>query len=128
MNYTTRQSILLFTMRACLLFTLCVSLNLGSGAQTVDPASRPDRGALPVGSYSLSDIENINMTNGNLNLSIPLAALPPLPGGKLSWMVRAIYNSKKLDITSYENGPDAYHPSNYSVKLMDLSDDIGWII
>ena len=34
-------------------------------AQT--PAARPDRGIKPNGSYSVSDIESINLQNGNLS-------------------------------------------------------------
>src|SRR5215467_10881749 len=61
-------------------------------------ANRPDRGVRPTGSYSVSDIENINMNNGNLNVSIPLASLPPIAGGKLSWTLAAHYNSKAWDM------------------------------
>jgi hypothetical protein len=57
-------------------------------------ASRPDRGVMPNGSYAISDIENINVLNGNVNIRIPLASLPPIAGGKLSWTITAQYNSK----------------------------------
>src|ERR1043166_2638044 len=33
-------------------------------------AARPDRGAAATGSFAISDVENINLSNGNLNLSI----------------------------------------------------------
>src|SRR5882724_2895349 len=58
------------------------------------PAARPDRGIMPAASYSVSDTENISLTNGNLNLSIPLASLPAIAGGKLKFGLSAIYNSK----------------------------------
>src|ERR1041384_5656294 len=64
-------------------------------AQTT--AARPDRGTRPNGSYSISDIENISLQNGNVNLNIPLASLPPIAGGKLSWSLNAQYNSKVWD-------------------------------
>ncbi len=73
---------------------LLIGLSTLAVAQQADPAARPDRGTRPVGSYSVSDIENINLVNGNVNLSIPLASLPPIAGGKLSWTVNARYNSK----------------------------------
>ncbi|HKC65851.1 MAG TPA: hypothetical protein VKB86_19565, partial [Pyrinomonadaceae bacterium] len=60
---------------------LMASSVLVQGQQT---AARPDRGVNPGGAYSVSDVENINLQNGNLNLSIPLASLPPIAGGKLS--------------------------------------------
>ena len=80
-------------------------------AQTGQNAARPDRGVGPLGSYAVSDIENVNLTNGNLNLSIPLASLPPIAGGKLSWTVRAIYNSKMWDLVRQEVDPAFWtHP------------------
>ena len=62
-------------------------------------AARPARGMMPNGSFSVSDIENINLLNGNVNLNIPLASLPPIAGGKLSWTVSAQYNSKIWNVT-----------------------------
>src|SRR6202171_6310519 len=53
----------------------------------------PLRGFLPTGSYSLSDIETINNTNGDVILRIPIASLPSGRGG-LSAGVSLIYNSK----------------------------------
>jgi len=47
-------------------------------------AARPDRGTRPNGSYPISDIENISLQNGNVNLTILLASMPPIAGGKLS--------------------------------------------
>src|SRR6185369_8460521 len=67
---------------------------LSSSTSLSQQAARPERGAMPNRTYSLTDIESINLQNGNLNLSIPLASLPPVAGGKLSWTVTANYNSK----------------------------------
>jgi RHS repeat-associated protein len=91
-------------------------------------AARPDRGINPGGSYSISDIENINLENGNVNLSIPLASLPPIAGGKLKLTVSAIYNSKLWNVTrSEENG--SYFPyRNYVVDTPQQSDAGGWQI
>ncbi|MBZ5554701.1 MAG: hypothetical protein LAO21_18440 [Acidobacteriia bacterium] len=78
--------------------------------------ARPDRGIVPLGTYAISDIENINLSNGNVNLSIPLASLPPIAGGKLSWTVRAVYNSKLWDVTKEEVDnpiPSIPPPANY---------------
>jgi hypothetical protein len=80
------------------LFTSLVSsvivLLVSAGLVAAQEASRPDRGVMPNGSYSISDIENINVLNGNVNIRIPLASLPPIAGGKLSWTITAQYNSK----------------------------------
>lgn len=93
------RSILRVHARFCLIVALAAGLSAAALGQT---AARPDRGTRPTGSYSISDIENINLTNGNVNVSIPLASLPPVGGGKLSWALRAIYNSKLWDVTGTE--------------------------
>jgi len=91
-------------------------------------AARPDRGTRPNGSYSISDIENISLQNGNVNLNIPLAALPPLAGGKLSWSLNAHYSSKIWDVARTEEIGEAFdlseHP--YVVDSVQQSDRGGW--
>jgi RHS repeat-associated protein len=106
---------------ATLLLLLSVAIAVGQ-----DAAARPDRGVMPGGSYSVSDIENISLQNGNLNLEIPLAALPPIAGGKLSWVIKARYNSKLWNITRAQaDAPDnEYHP--YVIDTPQLSDLGGW--
>src|SRR5215217_2882077 len=89
-------------------------------------AARPDRGVQPSGSYSVSDIENINLSTGNVSLSIPLATLPPIAGGKLSLTLNATYNSKLWDVSRYQvkqNEPPIY---NYIVDTPQLSFTGGW--
>jgi len=93
-------------------------------------AARPDRGVMPNGSYSVSDIENISLQNGNVNLAIPLASLPPIAGGKLGWTLKAHYNSKLWDLTRTQaNGEDElneWHP--YVIDTPQLSERGGWRI
>src|SRR5690349_15377689 len=72
-------------------------------AVSAQTAARPDRGLVPGASYSVSDTEAISLTNGNLNLSIPLASLPPIAGGKLNFSLSAIYNSKLWNITRVQH-------------------------
>jgi hypothetical protein len=61
------------------------------------------RGLLPGVGYSISDIENVNLATGTLNLNIPLAKLPPGPGG-FSWGLSLAYNSSIFDfIPGYED-------------------------
>jgi len=97
-------------------------------AQAPDPAARPDRGTRPVGSYAISDIESINLQNGNLSLSIPLATLPAIAGGKLSFTVSAHYNSKNWDMKSYENEADLAHNSFWTGQPIDLGKTGGWTV
>jgi RHS repeat-associated protein len=97
-------------------------------AQGPDTASKPDRGASSAGSYMVSDIESVNLTNGNVNLSIPLASLPPIAGGRLSWSIRAIYNSKHWNMKSYEEQPDAHHSQTWTHQQLELSENARWMI
>jgi hypothetical protein len=107
---------------------LIIALIAGmSGATFGQSAARPDRGIGPVGSHSISDLENISLTNGNVNLSIPLASLPPVAGGKLSWSVRAVYNSKMWDVTGTEFAPIPPF-QGYTVNTVQQSDVGGWRI
>lgn len=71
------------TSSTCTLLSLLILLAANTAlGQT---AARPDRGVMKGASYSVSDIENIGLTNGNVNLSIPLASLPLIAGGKLGF-------------------------------------------
>jgi hypothetical protein len=112
----------------CLLLAI-LTLTAGSVfSQTT--AARPDRGTRPNGSYSVSDIENISLQNGNVNLNIPLAGLPPIAGGKLSWTLNAQYNSKVWDVVRTQQiGQDFQnHPQYYVVDSVQQSDRGDWRI
>src|SRR6201988_5379232 len=89
-------------------------------------ASRPARGVMPNGSYSVSDIENISLQNGNVNINIPLASLPPIAGGKLSWTVSANYNSKLWNVTRYQQNDDPLTWAPYTIDTPGA--DGGWTI
>lgn len=113
--------------RLSLVLALLMSLNQSAIAQSA--AARPERGIAPADSYAVSDIESVNLTNGNLSLSIPLAALPPMSGGKLSWTLRAVYNSKAWDTVRSGIQPDPLDPnSKYTVTNLQLSGVSGWRI
>lgn len=113
--------------------TLLAVIILLSGSMLVGraqqpDAAKPDRGLGGQGSFAISDVENVNLTNGNVNLSIPLASLPPIAGGKLSWSLRAIYNSKLWDMKSSQEQPDNRHSQPWTHYFDDLSDSGGWIV
>lgn len=61
-------------------------------AQYLPYSSVASAGFYPAGAYSVGQIESVNMVNGNVSLSIPLAKLPPGPGG-FSTAVNLNYNS-----------------------------------
>ena len=106
-----------------------VSLLLPASLAAQTTAARPDRGIMPGASYSVSDIENINLSNGNLQLRIPLASLPPIAGDKLKLTLNATYNSKLWNITRTENrmGEEFGCPS-WVVDSPQESDLGGWSI
>ncbi len=56
----------------------------------------PGRGTYPQGAYSLSDIEQINTTNGNVMFHVPVGSLPAGRNG-LRAAVALHYNSKLYD-------------------------------
>ena len=107
-------------------FLLLASTFASSFHSLAQEAARPDRGIMPNGSYSVSDIENINLLNGNVNIRIPLASLPPIAGGKLSWTITAQYNSKLWNITREQQNDD---PMTWQPYLVDGPGvDGGWRI
>lgn len=103
---------------AIILTVWCVTL--------AQEAARPDRGAALNRNYLVSDIENINLQNGNLQLTIPLAALPPIAGGKLTWTVNAQYNSKIWDVLRYQEDAADLQWAPYVVDMPAANG--GWVI
>lgn len=105
------------------IFSLHAAIALG---QTT--AARPDRGTLPNSSYAVSDIESVSLQNGNVNLNIPLASLPPIAGGKLSWSLNAQYNSKIWDVVRTQQIGESFDLSEeyYVVDTVQQSDRGGW--
>lgn len=127
MRHTPFRSLFRFVARVGFAFTLCLLLR---GVVEAQPTgARPDRGVSPGGTYSVSDIENVNLQNGNVNLSIPLASLPPVAGGKLSWTVYAYYNSKQWDVRRVEQGATVdLSPRTYVEDVAVQSERGGWQI
>lgn len=117
--FTTSPNFTKLLLAIALTVTFCVNGH-------AQEASRPDRGMMPNGSYSVSDIERINLLNGNVNLNIPLASLPPIAGGKLSWTVSAQYNSKIWNITRAQVNDDPLTWAPYSVDYPGA--ESGWSI
>ena len=79
------------------------ALLLGGGLSLhgqVTPETMPQRGLVPAGSYSVSDLETINSVNGNVFYQIPLASLPP---GRAGWGagLKLTYNSQIYDVNLY---------------------------
>lgn len=88
----------------CVLVMIALAGGLSVRAQeetTVqqETTAGPQRGFQPGGAYSLSNIESVNTTNGNLLMNVPLGGLPKGRGG-LSANINLLYNSKLYDIRS----------------------------
>lgn len=113
-----------------LLLTLTVFYGASYDVVAQTTAARPDRGMMPNASYAITDIEQISLQNGNLGLSIPLASLPPIAGGKLSWTINAHYNSKLWNVNRNEMIGDRFDGSDvyYVVDSPQLSEQGNWRI
>ena len=119
-----------YLLSNCVRFILTLALlcSLSQVVRAQAAAARPNRGLVATNSYAISDIERVNLTNGNLNLSIPLASLPPVAGGKLGLTLSANYNSKMWDTARSEVQPDPLDiNSRYAISQLQLSGG-GWSI
>jgi len=92
-------------------------------ANAQQEVANPQRGFQAGASYSISQIENINTTNGNLMLKIPLAGLPKARG-EVSKSVNLVYNSKLYD-TSVEILPDLSNQLT-DQNMLIVSNNGGW--
>ncbi len=88
-----------------------------------DPPPNPDRGFQPGSSHSISDIETVNTTNGNLMLNIPLVSLPK-GRGEVGKSISLMYNSKLYD-TTVEDTLDS-SGQMASQNMLRVSDNGGW--
>jgi RHS repeat-associated protein len=103
-------------------FALIICL-FAAAAACLGQDQQTKRGFTPGGSFALSDIETINMVNGNMILKFPLGSLPPERGG-MSASINLLYNSKLWD-THVEYVPDLSNqisPQNF----LGESEDGGW--
>ncbi len=91
-------------------------------------AARPDRGVAPGGAYSVSVFDSVSLTGGGLNVSIPLASLPPVAGGRLGVTLSATYNSKLWNVGRREVRSPSMGMRTYVVDEPPPSDRAGWSI
>ncbi|MGB5014310.1 MAG: hypothetical protein WBO68_09825, partial [Pyrinomonadaceae bacterium] len=125
---TIRRHHLVAFIALIILFFGILSANPATGQEL---SARPDRGLNGNGGFQTSNIDAINLQNGSVSASIPLASLPPMAGGKLSYTLSAYYNSKLWDVHKKE----VYQPSSepgcqqtYSTSDIFLADNAGWRI
>lgn len=110
-------------------FILIIISTVLAGSIFSQSVSRPDRGNGGNAPYESSNIENVNLQNGNLGLSIPLASLPPIAGNKLGFSVNAYYNSKIWDTYLEERSNNIPGEIElYNVSIPRVSQQGGWRI
>jgi RHS repeat-associated protein len=110
-----------------LMLTMMSLLQTAAFGQT--QTARPDRGMNNTGSYQASNIDAVNMLNGNVTLKVPLASLPPIAGGKLSYTLNAYYNSKLLNLNRRETKVGTGEPGcpqSFTVEEPMTADNGGW--
>ena len=113
--------------RHIFVFTVLIGLIFGLISQTVfaqyEPPANVRRGIANGASFSTSDIETINLTNGNLMLNIPLAGLPK-GRGDISQSLNLRYNSKLMEtwINDLMDITNQVTPQRHLLP----SDEAGW--
>lgn len=96
---------------------------------TVAQDRNPTRGLKAGNAYSISEIENVNLSNGNLMLNIPVAELPGGRGTSPGYTVTLRYNSKLWNAhqeRGFDNIPDDNGNGYYFKELLESSQDGGW--
>src|SRR5687768_10384506 len=82
------------TMKRLVLSALLALVALSAAAQQHPNAAR---GFSPEKVYQLGNIDNVNVFNGNVTVTLPLGGTYPVGGG-LSYGLTLVYNSKNWDI------------------------------
>ncbi len=107
------------------------ALAAGLWAQPTPPAGergKGGRGWRPGGGFLVSDVETINMVNGNVLLRIPLASLPAGRGGS-GFTLELRYNSQIWDVepSLITSGQDSDGNDTYESRhTLQMSAQGGW--
>jgi len=101
------------TRQALLTLALFNGMALGTLAQGLD--TMPARGFLPNHLQMSDEIDNIDVSSGKLNLTIPLGSLPRGPGGS-SFTLNLRYESNRYDLVPNEE--------YYCVNTNDLTGNL----
>lgn len=112
------------------LFALCMALFTAVSVLAQTQTGRPDRGTGGKAPQAASEIDSINLQNGNVSLQIPLASLPPVAGGKLSYTLNAYYNSSLWNAYRAEGTADRVEgcDASYTVETVGPGESGGWRI
>lgn len=91
----------------------------------------PDRGLKPGRPFSQSDVDSINLTNGKVFMSFPLASLPKGRGDSPDFPISLNYNSKIWDMRREERFDGSAADGSgtrYFAEFLVPADDGGWSI
>ncbi|HEV8589215.1 MAG TPA: discoidin domain-containing protein, partial [Pyrinomonadaceae bacterium] len=130
MKIPTTHEIAMFRNRRLNMTAAAILLVIGITAAANAQEDGPKRGFNPGNSFALSDIESINMTNGNMMVHFPLGSLPA-GRGSLSAAINLIYNNKYYNSrTSWfeDNGRFncGLQPCYYQKTELGYTTDGGW--
>ncbi|HEV7645946.1 MAG TPA: RHS repeat-associated core domain-containing protein [Pyrinomonadaceae bacterium] len=100
---------------------------LGFSCMAQELSGAPEKGTGGLATQAVSEIDNINLQNGNVSLQIPLASLPQIAGGKLSYTLTAYYNSLNLKSSVSQhigetNPPAPGCPQMYTTTVVNGTD------
>jgi len=116
-----------FTLRIiCGFFAILViaycSPSISAQATPTEFTSGNDTGVRPFTAYSSSQ-ENINLTNGNLDVTLPLVSLPGRDGHGFTLSI--MYDSKNWVVHAFESGGAYYYSWQYETRFPDVG-TFGW--
>ena len=113
-----------------ILFAPCMALFTAFSVFAQTQTGRPDRGTGGKATQAASEIDSINLQNGNVSLKIPLESLPPFAGGKLSYTLNAYYNSSLWNAYRGEGKADRLEgcDASYTVETVGPGESGGWRI
>jgi hypothetical protein len=112
-------------MRRCvfLLFLVVLTARLALAQNNFDTSPGSQSGTPAYGSYFSADVDNINVYNGNLTVSIPLFSLP---GRELPMGVSFVHNSRNWDLQSCSGFPCGVYTGGWRVVLPFGENDLSF--
>ena len=115
--------------KLCLVLAIGFSVFLFHSAISAQMVGSPDRGYKAGNSYSISNIESVNLSGGNVGMNIPLASLPAGRGTAPGFGISLAYDSKLWNAEQKweTDGVDQYqNQANYTRNLLNQTDEGGW--
>ena len=83
------------------------------------------RGFAPDKVFQVGDVDNVNLFNGNLTLTIPIGGSYPVGGG-LSYGLTLVYNSNVWDFQESDDGMG--HSYQQALPQRNSNAGLGWLL